>query len=74
MSRVVQKYFFHQLAMGIGIVLLALLGIDIFFYLVNELRYIGKGQYSLLTVFMFVGLKIPTKLYFLYPWSALLGT
>ena len=60
--------------MGIGIVLLALLGIDIFFYLVNELRYIGKGQYSLLTVFMFVGLKIPTKLYFLYPWSALLGT
>lgn len=74
MSSTIQRYFTKQLFSGIAIVLFALLGIDIFFYLVNELRYLGKGQYSIFMLLFFVALKVPTKLYFLFPWSALLGT
>lgn len=71
---ILDRYIGKQIAVTIIIMLLALLGVDLFFYLVNELRYVGKGNYDTLAVLYFVVLTIPRKIYILFPWAALLGS
>lgn len=71
---IINRYIGKQIIIMILIVAIALLGVDLFFYLVNELKFVGKGNYHLSTAFAFVALTIPRKLYIMFPWSALLGT
>jgi lipopolysaccharide export system permease protein len=72
--KIINKYIGKQVIIMILLVAIALLGVDLFIYLVNELKFVGKGNYHLSTAFAFVALTIPRKLYYLFPWSALLGT
>ncbi len=70
---IIDRYIGRQIIIAILIVMLALLGVDLFFYLVNELRYVGKGDYHFTTALMFITLTIPRKIYVIFPWAALLG-
>lgn len=72
--KIIDKYISKQVIAMILIVAIALLGVDLFFYLVNELKLVGQGNYHLSTAFAFIALTIPRKLYVMFPWSALLGT
>ncbi len=71
---IIDRYIGKQIMLTIGLVAFALLGIDVFFYLVNELRFVGKGDYTFAAALLFILLTIPRKLYIIFPWAALLGS
>jgi lipopolysaccharide export system permease protein len=71
---ILDKYIGRQIIAIILVVALALLGLDLFFTLVNELKVVGRGHYTLSTMFSFLGLTAPSRIYAMFPWSALLGT
>jgi lipopolysaccharide export system permease protein len=71
---ILDRYIGKQITVAILLVIFALLGVDVFFYLVNELRFIGKGDYKLTTALVFIILTIPRKIYIIFPWAALLGS
>ena len=72
--KIIERYIAKQLISMVLLVAVALLGVDLFFYLINELRFVGQGNYGILQALMFVGLTIPRKLYIMFHWSALLGS
>lgn len=71
---ILDRYIAKQIIIAISIVAFALLGVDVFFYLVNELRFVGKGDYTFTTALLFILLTVPRKLYIIFPWAALLGS
>jgi len=71
---IIDRYIGKQIMLTIGLVAFALLGVDVFFYLVNELRFVGKGDYTFAAALLFILLTIPRKLYIIFPWAALLGS
>ncbi len=71
---ILDRYLAKQVITMILIVSLALLGIDLFFSLVAELKAIGKGTYSAAAAMQFLILSAPTRFYIMFPWSALIGT
>lgn len=72
--KILDRYIGTQVIITIAIVTFALLGVDIFFYFVNELRSVGKGDYTLMVAISYILLIIPRKLYIIFPWAALLGS
>lgn len=70
---IIDRYIGKHIAVTVLVVLLALLGVDVFFYLVNELRYVGKGNYDTWAALRFIAMTVPRKIYILFPWAALLG-
>lgn len=72
--KILERYIIKNVIATTLIVMVALLGVDLFFYTVNEIRYIGKGLYTLDLMLLFLLLKIPTKLYTMFPWAVVLGT
>lgn len=71
---ILDRYIARHVITFILLVSLALLGLDIFFSLINELKAVGRGSYTLGTAFGFIALTAPTRLYTMFPWAALLGT
>lgn len=71
---ILDKYLAKQIIGIILLVSLALLGIDLFFNLVVELKIIGKGKYTLGNGLSYLMLTAPTRFYAMFPWAALIGT
>lgn len=71
---ILDKYIGRQVIAIILMVAFGLLGLDLFFTVVNELKMVGRGNYSLPTMFTYVMLVAPSRIYAMFPWSALLGT
>ncbi len=72
--KILDQYIGKQLISTILLTALALLSVDLFFYLMNEFKFIGKGNYNITQALIFIITMIPRKLYIMFPWSALLGT
>ena len=72
--KIITNYIGWNLLKGILTVAVLLLAIDLLFYFINELRFIGTGNYDLSAACLFVALTIPRKLYIMSPWSALIGS
>lgn len=72
--KIIINYIGINLLKGICLVAILLLGIDLLFYFINELRFIGTGDYHLLAAIEFIVLTIPRKLYIISPWAALIGS
>jgi len=72
--KILDQYIGKQITLSILLVIFALLNVDLFFYLVNELRYVGKGDYTFASALVFIVLTIPRKIYIIFPWAALLGS
>ncbi|HSX20951.1 MAG TPA: LPS export ABC transporter permease LptG [Gammaproteobacteria bacterium] len=72
--KILDRYIGKQVIITISIVTFGLLAVDIFFYFVNELRIVGKGNYTLATALAYIVMSMPRKLYIIFPWAALLGS
>lgn len=72
--KIIINYIGWNLLKGILLTLVLLLGIDLFFYFVNEVRSIGIGNYNLLKALEFLVFSIPRKLYNISPWAVLIGS
>lgn len=71
---ILDRYIARHVITMILMVTLALWGLDVFFGLVNELKVVGRGSYTLSSAFFFLLLTSPTRLYAMFPWAALIGT
>ena len=72
--KILDRYLAKQTIAAILLVSLALLGFDLFFNLVHELKVVGRGHYTLSNALGYLSLTAPTRLYAMFPWSALIGT
>ncbi|PCH56436.1 MAG: LPS export ABC transporter permease LptG [Legionellales bacterium] len=72
--KILDRYIATRVLVMILLVAFALLGLDIVFTLVQELSAMGKGGYDFATVLTVVLLQMPTKIYFMFAWSGLIGS
>lgn len=70
--RVITRHLTAQILMATSLVLLALIGLFLFFDLVGQASKIGT-RYSLAQAFLVTGLEIPARLYEVMPIAVLLG-
>ncbi len=71
--RILSVYIGKTIIMTTLLVLLVLIGMDIFIRFVGELNDIGKGSYSIIQAMQYVVLGVPEDLYQLFPMMGLLG-
>lgn len=71
--KIIQQYLNKTLLETGAIVLLIVLGLEIFIMFLGELRDIGHGEYTISSAFIYVLLDLPTQLYMLFPMLGLLG-
>jgi lipopolysaccharide export system permease protein len=72
--RILQRYFFVNIAQAVVFVLVALLALIAFMDLTSELPAVGKGGYLIQHAFLYVLLQIPGHVYEVMPVAALIGT
>jgi len=70
----ITRYIGKSILTAIGLVMILLIGLELVFSLVNELRHIGTGNYSALTAMSVIGLSLPSQIAALFPMAALVGT
>ena len=71
---ILRKYFAREIYAATLLVLVAFLMLFAFFDLINELNYLGKGDYRLQHAVLFVLLSVPGHVYELGPIAVLIGT
>jgi len=71
---ILDKYIARQVVAIILLVTVVLVGLDLFFTSVQELKNVGRGHYTLSSMLQFLGLTLPGRIYAMFPWSALLGS
>jgi len=72
--KVLQRYFFVNIAQAVAFVLVAFLGLIAFMDLTQELSSVGKGGYMLQHALLYVVLLVPGNVYRVMPVAALIGT
>jgi len=72
--RTLTRYIGRDVLWSTLLIFVALIGLFTFFDLINEMRDVGRGSYTLTTALLYVALHIPTRLYELFPVAALIGT
>jgi lipopolysaccharide export system permease protein len=72
--KLLTRYLGREIYLSIGLVFLALIMLFSFLDLIHELNEMGKGQYNLGYVLLFVLLTIPGHVYELFPVAVLIGT
>ncbi len=72
--RTLTRYVSRDVLFSTLLIFTALLMLFSFFDLINEMKDVGKGNYTLTAALMFVALNIPSRLYELFPVAALIGT
>lgn len=68
------RYLAGQVLVAIGFVLLALLVLFAFFDVIQELDLLGRNNYGLAQMALFIALNIPGHMYEILPVAALIGT
>ncbi|MCC6196633.1 MAG: LPS export ABC transporter permease LptG [Burkholderiales bacterium] len=72
--RTLTRYIGKDVLLSTLLIFVALIGLFTFFDLINEMRDVGRGSYTLVTALLYVALHIPQRLYELFPVAALIGT
>jgi lipopolysaccharide export system permease protein len=72
--RTLTRYIGRDVLSSTLLIFAALVGLFLFFDVINEMRDVGKGGYTLTTALLFVALHIPSRIYELFPVAALIGT
>lgn len=71
--KILQRHISLTIIMATLLVLMILIGLQIFISFISELRDIGTGNYNLWQVFQYVILTMPSYLYSFFPMASLLG-
>jgi len=74
MMNTLEKYFAREIARSVLFVLLAFVALLAFFDIVNEVKSVGIGGYTLVNALYYVFLGIPGNIYEYMPLAALIGT
>lgn len=72
--KVLDRYLGRVVIVGTLLALLVLLSVDLFFAFINEIQGIGQGDYGFREAVVYLGLTVPSRVYELFPMSALIGT
>jgi lipopolysaccharide export system permease protein len=72
--RTLTRYVGRDVLFSTLLIFTALLMLFSFFDLINEMKDVGKGNYTLTSAILFVALNVPSRLYELFPVAALIGT
>ncbi|MBS1187648.1 MAG: putative permease YjgP/YjgQ family protein [Burkholderiaceae bacterium] len=70
---ILQRYFASEIVRAVLFVLAVFLALFAFFDLINELRYVGQGNYHWQHAFFFVLMSMPAYAYELMPIAVLIG-
>ncbi|MFN3235093.1 MAG: LPS export ABC transporter permease LptG [Gammaproteobacteria bacterium] len=73
MKAVINRYIIFSVIKATLFVALVMVGVDVFVQFVNEMRYIGRGDYSLLEAFIYVPMTLPKDIYQFFPMIGLVG-
>jgi lipopolysaccharide export system permease protein len=73
-STTIERYFARQIYGAVAFVLAGFLALFAFFDLIHELGDLGRGDYQLKQVFLYVLLSAPAHAYELFPIVVLIGT
>jgi lipopolysaccharide export system permease protein len=68
------RYIYSQVLIAVGFVLLALLVLFAFFDVIQELGQLGRNNYGLGQMSLFIALSVPGHIYETLPIAALIGT
>jgi lipopolysaccharide export system permease protein len=72
--KILNRYLTHEVLGSTLFVMSGLLALFAFFDLIAELGDLGKGNYTLLQILLYVALSLPGHVYELFPIAALIGT
>jgi lipopolysaccharide export system permease protein len=72
--RILSKYIAKNILASTLLVLLVLLALYTFMDFISELDDLGKGDYQLIDILIYIGLTMPKRIYELLPVAALLGS
>jgi lipopolysaccharide export system permease protein len=72
--RTLTRYIGRDVLWSTLLLFVALIGLFTFFDLINEMRDVGRGGYTISAALMYVALHVPTRIYELFPVAALIGT
>jgi lipopolysaccharide export system permease protein len=72
--RILDGYIRSSVIWGSSLVILVLLGVEIFIEFIAELPYIGVGKYDIFSVFLYVGMQMPLNLYQMFPIAGFIGS
>lgn len=70
----ISRYLNKEFLINILMILLGLIALFAFFDFMQEINDLGKGNYGLLQVLIFVALTIPGRIYEIIPLAVLLGS
>jgi len=70
----VERYLAREIYAATALVLMAFLMLFAFFDLIHELEDLGKGEYQLQHMLLFVTLSLPGRVYELFPIAVLIGS
>jgi lipopolysaccharide export system permease protein len=71
--KLIDRYIAGTVVNGTLVALLVVVGLDIFFNVIDQIENVGKGGYTMVTLLQYVALTTPQSLYELFPMAALLG-
>lgn len=72
--KLLTRYLSREIYGSLVLVFSALIMLFAFFDLLGELNDLGRGQYNLMHVLMYVLLTVPTRIYELFPVAVLIGS
>jgi lipopolysaccharide export system permease protein len=72
--RTLTRYIGRDVLWSTLLLFVALIGLFTFFDLINEMRDVGRGGYTISTALVYVALHVPSRIYELFPVAALIGT
>jgi lipopolysaccharide export system permease protein len=71
--KILDRYIAGVVAVATGLALLVIVGLDLFFSIINQIDEIGKGTYGVGKMLQYVALGLPRTVYEFFPTAALLG-
>jgi lipopolysaccharide export system permease protein len=71
--RILDRYIRSSVVSSTGIVILVLLGIELFIEFLGELPSIGVAQYGFFSAFLYIGMQLPSDIYQLFPVAGFIG-
>jgi lipopolysaccharide export system permease protein len=71
--KILDRYIAGVVATSTGLALLVIVGLDLFFSIINQVDDVGKGNYTVGKLLQYVALGLPRTVYEFFPTAALLG-
>lgn len=72
--KLLDRYIGSVVVGGTLVALLVVVGLDVFFTVIDQIEDVGRGGYTLMTMLQYVALTTPQSVYELFPMAALLGS